>query len=301
MNKDTLKSLIPLVGVGVAALVVIVWGASASARRGRVSDLNGAARPGPVVLSDQRRLGLAAGPGDSTPPGRSQDGSVEGSSAPDQSLPTVSDSAVLPARDDEEPGEADPAPGFVSPQAVVDRLNRTMDAVNETLGTSYVVTLGETGLGGVAEGRGMVVVDFSLFAAVSEGALTALVAHEFAHELLGHNDTGALPGGAASLPAQAKRDREAAADEYAGFVLGRRGFSEAAFEELLEGARDTAWETPMDRTYYPHHQRLAAFTRGYQSGASARMADGVAGGEPVTSDETQDGDHREPSPDTGVP
>ncbi len=160
------------------------------------------------------------------------------------------------------------------PEAVQQRLERVVQAVNGALGTGYVAVLGHSGFGGSAEGGGMVTVDFDLFWRLGEDAAAALVAHEFAHELLGHRARlKQLRGsGHASQRDVRTRRMELEADEWAGRAIGATEYQPSGFSELLSHLRNTLREDPLHRHYVPHQGRLAAFQRGYQQTLASREA-----------------------------
>ena len=108
----------------------------------------------------------------------------------------------------------------------------------------------------------------SLLWRLSEDALAALIAHEIAHEALGHKDRFERLEKEQGQPGYALRLRaiELAADTFAGRLLARTGYDPDGFGELLGHVRSTEWETPLVRQYYPHVQRLSAFQDGYERG-----------------------------------
>jgi hypothetical protein len=153
-----------------------------------------------------------------------------------------------------------------------DRLERARKLVDTTLGTSCVVMVDETGSVGLSERGGIVKVDLSTAVDLGEEALTALLAHEFAHHHLGHVERRATPtDGRDKATEQAKwRSEEMDADYHAGFVLGAHNLPAVAFEELLGATLQKPWPRGPDRAYYTRAQRMAAFERGYAQGHRSR-------------------------------
>ena len=146
-----------------------------------------------------------------------------------------------------------PKDGKAQAEALAARVEQAGAAINAACGTELRVLLNETGRGGMATGTGIVYVDFSLVWRLREDALAVLVAHEFAHEVLGHAEQLArLHYEGAGNPSyfQQVRGLERQADQYAGSILARTKYDPGAFKELLALGNDTEWSDPRLRSYY---------------------------------------------------
>lgn len=173
-----------------------------------------------------------------------------------------------------------PENGRERAQAMHERLERVTKTINRACGTELLIMLGETGRGGQATGTGIVRIDFTLLWRLSEDGLAVLIAHEFAHELLGHShDLAMLHRLPARRPArmQQLRELERQADAMAGRILARTEYSPRAFTELLAPAMDTEWCDPQIRTYYPNQDRLDTLLEAYagQGAGNASEGDGL--------------------------
>jgi len=161
-----------------------------------------------------------------------------------------------------------PEDGKERAQALADRVDQISAAVNAACGTDIRILLNETGRGGMATGEGVVYLDFSMVWRLSEDALAVLVAHEFAHEVLGHaeqlNRLHRQGTGNRSYVQQV-RGLEERADEYAGRILARTGHDPAGFRELLALGHDTEWADPLLRSYYPNRERIKTVMESYQA------------------------------------
>jgi hypothetical protein len=169
-----------------------------------------------------------------------------------------------------------PRAGPTDAGEVVARLQRTASSVNQVLGTSFVAALGETGYGGASYGMGLVSIDFSLLCRLDDGALTVLVAHEFAHEMSVVTGRTPQPIGSASVTVE----RETAADETAGRVAASLGCAVDTFDELVEATDVLHSGVASPAIRRTREMRLEAFRRGYHGACSAlgRDAPPTAGG-----------------------
>ena len=161
-----------------------------------------------------------------------------------------------------------PQGGKEQAQALADRIDRVGSAINTACGTEIRILLNETGRGGMATGEGVVYVDFSMVWRLSEDALAVLVAHEFAHEVLGHAEQlNRLHYEGTGNPSyvQQVRGLEKQADQYAGRILARTDYDPVAFKELLALGHDTEWADPLLRSYYPNRDRIKTVMESYQA------------------------------------
>jgi len=150
-------------------------------------------------------------------------------------------------------------------RAMSSRLARVADALNAVAGRHYVVMLGQTDRVAESQGNGIIVVDTAMMWRLSEDALACLLAHEFAHELLGHREQferlRRQPN--ESGYAQQLQNIELAADTLGGRLLARTSYSPEGYAELLRQVRSARWESVLTRQYYPHPRRIAAFRSGF--------------------------------------
>jgi hypothetical protein len=156
--------------------------------------------------------------------------------------------------------------------AMHERLLRVADVLNQASGRDITVRFNQTGRGGLATGEGTVYVDFALVWRVSEDALAALLAHEYAHELLGHSaEMKRLQYFYLREPNRMQRLREIErqADAYAGRLLAETDYEPKAFRDLLDLAQDTEWADPQMRTYYPNDKRIKTLMESYTSARQA--------------------------------
>lgn len=182
--------------------------------------------------------------------------------------------ATLPAGEVEHPREdleAAASQWPASPKArmesMSERLLRVSDAINAAAGSHCVVMLGQTHRAALSHGDGRITLDTTMLWRLSEDALAALIAHEVAHEALGHHYQFERLAKEKGQPGAAQRERalELAADEYAGRLIARAGYRPEGFSELLRHVRSTDWETPLVRQYYPHVRRATAFQQAYDA------------------------------------
>ena len=159
-----------------------------------------------------------------------------------------------------------PSSGKDRALAMTDRLERVAERINAAGGSHCVVMLGQTGRVAVTGRNGIITVDTTALWRLSEEALAALLAHEIAHEVLGHEQQRELLEKDQGQPgyAQRVREMELAADEQAGRILARTGYGPRGFGEVLRYARSTEWEPPLVRQYYPHASRQAAFSGAFE-------------------------------------
>lgn len=170
--------------------------------------------------------------------------------------------------------------------AMTDRLDRVVVAVNRAASSDYVVRLGQTGRAAMANDDGTITVDANMLWRLSEDALAALIAHETAHETLGHAAQFKRLETQQGQPGYAQQVRalELAADEMAGRLLARTPYGLSGVRELLRQTGSTAWEPTPVRQYYPPTRRWAAYEQAFNvehrhlmdAGATSRPA-GVAG------------------------
>lgn len=165
--------------------------------------------------------------------------------------------------------------GVEQAKAIRERLDRVAEIANRLCQSDITVMLSETGRGGMATGVGIVRIDFTVASKISEDALAGLIAHEFAHEVLGHvQELTFLGPQNRRLPSrmQQMRELERRADAFAGWVLAQTDYDPNAFEELLKLGPDTAWVDPLMRSYYPTHDRMRVLLESYESAKSGGQA-----------------------------
>ena len=171
-----------------------------------------------------------------------------------------------------------PQDGRQQARALADRIDQVGAALNAACGTEIRILLNETGRGGMATGDGVVYVDFSMVWRLSEDALAVLVAHEFAHEVLGHAEQLArLHYGGTGNPSyvQQLRGLERQADRYAGRILARTDYDPDGFKELLALGHNTEWADPLLRSYYPDRERIKTLMKNYRSERTRQGKPGV--------------------------
>jgi hypothetical protein len=160
--------------------------------------------------------------------------------------------------------------------AMADRLDRVVKRVNAAADTHCIVRLGETGHAAVSNGDGTITLDTTILWRLSEEGLAALVAHEVGHEALGHKaerDRTVNTEQVRDAPGPAIREREIelAADEFAGRVVAKAGYSPSGMAEILNQVNCPDWQSPLIRRYVSREQRIAAFQRAFeQAGVAIR-------------------------------
>lgn len=149
--------------------------------------------------------------------------------------------------------------------AMTGRLERVVEAVAQAAGSPCIPRLGLTGRGAVANGDGTITVDTATLWRLSEDALAALVAHEMAHDSLGHASLFKRLESEKNRPgyAQQMRNLEMAADEAAGRFLARTPYALSGVNEWLRQTRSTEPEAEAIYRYYSQMQRQAAFEQGF--------------------------------------
>lgn len=163
--------------------------------------------------------------------------------------------------------------------AMTGRLDRVATALNEAGGTQILVVLGQTDRVAFSQGSGIITVDFSFLWRLSEDALAVLIAHEFGHEVLNHQERLELLDKEKGQSGYVQRLRaiESEADEFAGRLVALTEYRPTGMGELLRHVQSTAWENPLVRTYYPHPTRVAAFEGAWRQARELPPGDAVAG------------------------
>ncbi|MFN4219424.1 MAG: M48 family metalloprotease [bacterium] len=156
--------------------------------------------------------------------------------------------------------------GRVTPEQVQDIANK----LNYIYGASIMVQIYPTPLGGMATGQGLVFIDPSFLENESYEAIFGVLAHEWAHEVLGHIPQVFLQqwmsGNNVFETNIFNQQKELEADYYAGRALKMYNLPLQPFLNLLIKYNVNADYThPYLRSHPSTQERIQAATNGYNS------------------------------------
>lgn len=155
-------------------------------------------------------------------------------------------------------------------EAMASRLDRVVKAVGTATGTHCIPRIGATDRGVIVGEDGTVEVDATVLWSLDEEGLAALVAHEVAHNILGHKtdmerirkdrEMGLLGS------AQRERLLEIAADEFAGRIVAKLHYPPDGFMSAVRRVPGAGGHSASVDQMYSTDQRWIAFQRGYSEG-----------------------------------